>query len=650
MPTRLVTFYRALGRFDKFSLLALIFYVALRLAAPASLAALLLLLVVIVAAGVQLARLIRFLIRRSIWRLRNRLIVAYLFIAVVPICLIAVLTLLAGWMVIGQVAVYLVSSELERRHAELRFPIRGLFDPRQENREEALKRAAFFTTRRFPALEIVVSDKGKLLRYPETSSLLPPPAGWKDTSGVVVKDGRLYSWAHSSRNGAEATLIAPLSRDYLAELVPNLGEVSLGVGKTSERRTARMALPAGRENRKDYVPAPANRFDLEFAWPTSLTASVWEEPGSTIEGVLIIRSRVSAVLRAIFGNGVDMGDNFFFFFVSLSVLFLIVELIALFIGVSLTRTITSAVHELYEGTLRVKEADFSHRIPVRGGDQLAELSTSFNIMTENLGRLIVVAKEKERMQSELEIAREVQNQLFPKSIPELNTLELAGACDPARMVSGDYYDFQSLDEHSVALAIGDVAGKGISAALLMAAIQSIMRTQLSSGMAIAAAAGNGHSHPVFSTSQLVSVLNKQLYANTAPEKYATFYLGLYDEPSATLTYTNAGHLSPFLVRGANIERLEPTGTVVGAFPFSRYREQRVAMQKGDLLVAFTDGIVEPENEYGEMFGEDRLGDMLIKLNGRESGEIIAEVMEAVRRWTGTPELQDDMTLLLVRRI
>src|SRR6185295_16697719 len=165
-------------------------------------------------------------------------------------------------------------------------------------------------------------------------------------------------------------------------------------------------------------------------------------------------------------------------------------------GVSLTRTITRAVHNLYEGTERVKVADFSHRIEVQGNDQLAELGRSFNRMTENLERLILVEKEQERLKSEIEIAREVQGQLFPRSAPAMKTLELAGVCHPARMVSGDYYDFVLAPDSTVAVAIGDVAGKGISAALLMAAIQSIMRTQLSSGVAVEAAvasraSGNG---------------------------------------------------------------------------------------------------------------------------------------------------------------
>jgi sigma-B regulation protein RsbU (phosphoserine phosphatase) len=279
---------------------------------------------------------------------------------------------------------------------------------------------------------------------------------------------------------------------------------------------------------------------------------------------------------------------------------------------------------------------------VQGNDQLAELGASFNTMTENLGRLIVVAKEKERLESELEIAREVQNQLFPKDVPFTKTLELKGMCNPARMVSGDYYDFMPLPNNSLAFAIGDVAGKGISAALLMATIQSTMRTQLSMT--------NGSAPQSFSTSYLVSNLNRQLYATTAPEKYATFYFAMYDESNHALTYTNAGHLSPMLLRGPDLRMLDSTGTVVGAFPFAKYDEKTITLEQGDVLLAYTDGVTEPENVYGEMFGEERVKDLLIKYAQADSSELIARAMEAVIQWTGSSELQDDMTMVVMRRL
>jgi sigma-B regulation protein RsbU (phosphoserine phosphatase) len=186
-----------------------------------------------------------------------------------------------------------------------------------------------------------------------------------------------------------------------------------------------------------------------------------------------------------------------------------------------------------------------------------------------------------------------------------------------------------------------VAGKGISAALLMATIQSAMRSQLSTS--------NGSGLIAFAGA-MVSNLNRQLYATTSLEKYATFYFAMYDESTHALTYTNAGHLPPMLLRGSDIQTMDSTGTVVGAFPFATYEEKTVPLEHGDILLAYTDGIVEPENVYGEVFGEDRLKDLLLKYARADSSELIARTMEAVVHWTGSSELQDDMTMVVARRI
>jgi sigma-B regulation protein RsbU (phosphoserine phosphatase) len=144
-------------------------------------------------------------------------------------------------------------------------------------------------------------------------------------------------------------------------------------------------------------------------------------------------------------------------------------------------------------------------------------------------------------------------------------------------------------------------------------------------------------------------LNQQLYAYTSAEKFATFCLGVYDGQTGMLAYTNAGHPPPILIRGGDGLRLETNGTVVGAFPYSEYGESRVELKSGDLLVCFTDGITEPENEYGEMFGEDRLTELLLKHSRRKPAEIIEAVFAAARQWTSSPDAQDDMTMLIARK-
>jgi len=150
--------------------------------------------------------------------------------------------------------------------------------------------------------------------------------------------------------------------------------------------------------------------------------------------------------------------------------------------------------------------------------------------------------------------------------------------------------------------------------------------------------------------RVVSELNKQLYAHTAPEKYTTFFLGLFDELTGALTYTNAGHLPPILIRKDSVSMLDINGTVVGAFPFSAYEESKVMLEPGDLLVCYSDGITEPENAYGEMFGEERLIDIVKRSRNQEDSAIIGGIIDAVRNWHAADEMPDDMTLLIARRL
>ncbi|MGD0360431.1 MAG: SpoIIE family protein phosphatase [Bryobacteraceae bacterium] len=649
MAARLASFYRKLGRLEKVFIILVVLAVLLAYALPASFIGLMVSLAAWVTGFVVAIRLARTGVKKLIWRLRNRLIVAYAFIAMVPIALILALVLVSAYGLTGQIAIYLINSELDRRTTILKGSAAAILEAPAEHRPEVILRTQDFNQRFFPATEILVRDGG-VYRYPPSSAISAPPPAWKDANGIIVKDAQLYSWANLHSGGTEVVILAPLSQEFLSSLLPGIGQINFRDFSEADgglRSTPAGTAPAAR------IPPKNNFLDMQVNWGSLVPVAFWNSPGSrNNKGLLLVHTRMSAVLGTVFGNNISLGDMEYgqviwgAFLVTVT-LFLIVELVSLVIGVSISRTITSAVHELYVGTRRIKEGDFSHRIPVGGNDQLAELGASFNTMTENLARLIVVAKEKERLESELEIAREVQSLLFPKNVPDLKTLTLTGVCNPARVVSGDYYDFMRVGS-SVAFAIGDVAGKGISAALLMASIQSTMRMQLTAE--IPTVAGNGGSPHALSPAVMVSRLNKLLYANTAAEKYATFYFALYDEKTQNLTYTNAGHLQPILLRKGVPELLEVTGTVVGAFPFSLYEERNIRLDSGDVLVAYTDGMIEPENEYGEMFGEQRLTDLLAKNVDRESPEIIARVMEAVLQWSGdAAELSDDMTMLVARR-
>ncbi len=541
----------------------------------------------------------------------------------------------------GQIAVYLATSELERRLDFLRNSAANLLRIPPAQRQNALNGFGQFFAQQIPGVEMILVDT-EIRRFPQNATVNLP-----DAQGVVALNGEYHAWVNLFSADSRLSILVPLSREYLSNLVPGLGEISFisfDDGGSGERRRIRLRSDSGirrsAANLTIRVPAALNRFDLEIFGGARLDVAEWDRPGSHIGALFGVRSRMSEVLKVLFSQKADWDNSYaIVMLTALGIAFLVVEMISLAIGISLSRTITLAVHNLYEGTQRVMEGDFSHRIRLKGRDQIAALGQSFNRMTENVERLLEVAKEKERYEAELSIAREIQAQLYPRTVPESDFLFLTALYKPARMVSGDYYDYRRVGPDKVAVAMGDVAGKGISAALLMATIQSAFRARLHRSV----------SEGGLQTADIVSELNLHLHANTPAEKFATFFLGIYDESNSTLSYTNAGHLPPILVRNGKTQRLEVDGMVIGAFPFAKYGTSTVQLEPGDVVIWFTDGISEPENEYGEMFGEDRLIELILKNAGRGDKELVSTIIEAVEKWTGSPELQDDMTLLVARR-
>ncbi|MFN0100480.1 MAG: PP2C family protein-serine/threonine phosphatase [Bryobacteraceae bacterium] len=596
-------------------------------------------------------RWIRRLVRHAIWRLRNRLLLSYVFIAVVPILLLAILGLFGAWALSGQVAVYLVTQEFQQDLDSLHASASAMLRAMEDSTGPQPGRLLGFLSTRFPGIEILLHNgKTEVLRSPESSKLQHPVDETVEVSSAVLKDGLLFSGVHLHGNGRQVTFLLPIRKSYLQSLIPNLGEITL-VDLVSDASSGRVRMDlhqqrietAAAEFLSARAIAPAvNMFDYQVLWGMPIGVYVWDQPKQERKALLGVHTRISQVFRVIFSQKADWDQPWLIYlFYLLAISFLLVELIALCIGISITRTVTRAVHYLYESTERVQAGDFTYRIPVKGNDQLANLGQSYNMMIENLDRLLKVAKEKERLQADLDIAKEVQEQLYPRSVPLVEGLQITALLNPAKSVSGDFYDYQKIDARYCAIALGDVAGKGISAALLMANIQSAMRAQLRFVQ---------ERQSEVCTSAIVSQINKHLAANTTTEKYATFFFSVYDESTGELVSTNAGHLPPILLRGAEVRRLDVNGMVVGIFPHAQYDSSRITLEKGDLLLLYTDGITEPENEYDEMFGEERLIETVQRVAAKSNQEILREVFDAVNQWTFAPETADDMTMMIIRRV
>ncbi len=657
---------RLLGKSGIAFLITLVFYFLFSFTGRDGLAALCIL--ILIPPGAILAlRGFRWFRRNFLWSLRDRLLVVYGLIGVLPILLLFALVAIGAWALMNELALYLASSALDRRFEAVNAAVETMRRVPVRERAAAAPNIARAFSNSISGITFYFKDESGVHHYPLDAPAVEVPPGWKNVSGLVVLNKHFYAWAHRIDTDNEISALAPLSNETVENLVPHLGIIALTEthvprAQDGEDASAGPVVLRGAEVKGKYnfdiktssqgltsrIPPAVGRFDVPVFIPTTLPHFHLDTPNKTYDSVLFVYSRPSAVLRTFFSGSEEIRGFLFDSLVIIAILFLVLELFAVMIGLSLARRITRSVNQLYDGTRRVIHGDFRQRIPVRDHDQLGELSESFNQMTGNLERLLVVEKEKERLQTEIEIAREVQGQLYPKEAPPSCGLKLTVRCDPARMVSGDYYDYQEIGTGKLAFAVGDVAGKGISAALLMATLHASLRAQISQYQPTRE---NECTHaPELSAARLVSALNKQIYAHTSPEKYATFFFALFDEPTRTLTYTNAGHLSPLLFRNGDVLPLDSNGTIVGAFPLAVYDESCLILNPGDLLVCYTDGITEPENAYGEMFGEERLIDLVHKHADRQDHEIVAIVLEAVRSWTGTPELHDDMTLLLAREV
>jgi len=630
---------------------------------------------------------------KALWRLRNRLIVTYVFIGFIPLVLLVSLAFGSFYLFAGQFATFIITtglnSELGSLSAANSTIARHL--SAQIQREPAAWTASLGslhqTDKHWANRQICVWLNQKMVfnsSPPDIAAPAVPPHMKTSFRGVVRDHDKLFLRVLEAVPVSEGnlTVISSEPVDQLLEgLAANLGEITLYEGLSLQKvdRTdpgpVRGTQVLAGDNKKvvldtskakptfssGTIPPPTRTLDRGVLFPTSVPVTDWENGDTGNPIGITVQTRVSKLYERLFAAQGDFAPAVEFFLLIAVIIFGIIELLAIWIGTQLTRTVTGAVAQLDEGTKHVNRGDFSHRIPVRSNDQIATLANSFNSMTASLEELIEEQKQKQRLENELVIAQEVQAQLFPHEGVQLASLEVHGFFRPARTVSGDYYDFLTLDSDRLILAVGDISGKGISAALLMATIHSAVRALSMQDVPVLrepAAVGAAVSSDVMlasglrgldvSPSALLALLNHQLYESTPPEKYATLFLGIYNGAERKLTYSNGGHLPPIIMsEDGSIRRLECGGTVVGLFDQRSYSEDSVELRRGEIFLAYTDGVTEPENDFGE-FGEQRLIDLL-----RENRELplprISEIVTAaVDDWIGANEQPDDITLVLAR--
>ena len=623
-------------------------------------------------------RLVFLVQRRLLWRVRRKLILSYIFIGVVPALLILGFFLLGGWAVAGTVGAYV---------------FRDGYDEVTKN-AQLLAEAAAAEIGRVPrtteeTIERVQRNGAASLRYP-TLSIAFIPAG--SNSPPAVARG---PWEHL-RGSAEKFPSAPEWVRSRADGFTGTTSVSHVDSPNDPELVIRALRPAGR------MPSPVGWVIVDLPLDGTMMTRLFEETGVKAGAVKLVRpnadgtvtgapdDRTSGIAPSSFsllgttvsrfdtndwttGNvlratvalsfstgdlferlsdaqsmevgGVTLGDAIRGVLVVVAVLFLIIELAALVMGLALARSITSSIHELFMGTERVRQGDFTHRISIGTKDQLGELAGSFNQMTGSIENLLQTAAEKKRMQEELRIARQIQMSLLPRGPLDMPGLSVTALCVPAREVGGDYYDFFPLGHDRLGVLIADVAGKGTSAALYMAELKGLVMSL---------------SQIYQSPRQLLIEANRILSENLDSRSFITVTYAVLDLAKGVMTYARAGHTPLIFLSGKALptgaaQVLIPNGMVLGlridgaTAKFNELlEEEQILLDVGDVIVFYTDGITEAMNQASDLFGESRLSRLIEEHGHLESGELRERILREIEAFVGTADQHDDMTMILMK--
>ena len=593
---------------------------------------------------------------RLLWSLRNRLIVAGLFIALVPVLLLVLLAVRSAGILYSQLASYLLYEDVQRRKdmlsdiAEHIAAAHGTLPAsvsEAESERILAAQAHLVHDRELPDLKIEFSSDASLLRNIASDRQFFAGLLQEGDSLSIISIRAIQE----PRGARIVTLRVPVTSDFLATIAPDLGAIQLNLMRRYSGGPRQGVLyttdSGGQYETIRRLPARNRSLQPALLWidsPVDVVSrldSTYVRPDGTVDPVhpvlAVFNARPSQLSSRMFSSLGELRNTYLIAFVLILIAFFVIWSAALATGLVLTRQITKAVDELYRATQYVQAGDLSHRVRIERRDQLGVLGESFNLMTGSISGLIEEQKQRQRLENEISIAREVQDQLFPRALPKVPGVEIEAICKAARAVSGDYYDFIQLSPTHLAIAIADISGKGISAALLMASLQAALRSQV---------LVDGSEH--MSTAELVSRLNKHLVRNTGDDRFATFFIAVYDSATRNLRYTNAGHLPSFLFCKDSALHLDKGGMVLGVLEDYCYEEGVVVVAPDSLLVGYSDGLVEPENVYGEEFGIRRLQQAAVHVQGAAPQVVAESLMNAAEEWAGTPEQADDMTVIVAR--
>ena len=652
-------------------------------------------LAVVVGGGYLFARLLLWMRRRLLWRVRRKLILSYVFVGLVPSLLIVTFFLLAGLLLFRNVASYLVQTRFDGHAEQARFLAQtALLDVQRAATPDAVRdtldRLQATGAARYPFLSMALVPARHVtcppaLRAPNGArtppGTLPVTAGpWTHTPAPaslpswVTCDGVARVMAYDAATDAERSdgesdlrLVAravalPATQAPSWAIVLDLPiaavveqrvqeETGIQLGRMGDVRTDDTVPVSARGSALDArPPAPVVNGiadQLLRRWIVMVEPLDWATGKSSNVSIELSLHPLQIYRRLATKSplGGLMSNVLLLLLLVVAGLFLVIQAVALVLGLTLARQITGAVHDLFTGTEHLRNRDFTHVIPVRARDQLGELADSFNLMTGEVTRLLIDVAQKERLEQEFATAREIQMKLLPQGPLTVPGLSVSAYCEPAREVGGDYYDCFPVDDDVVGFLIADVSGKGVGAGLYMAQLKGLVLSL-----------ARQHRSP----RDLLIAVNRVLVDHLDGRSFITMSYVVVDLRRQVMTYARAGHCPMIVAPGARggvqppVKLLAPDGLVVGltlddgTLFESLLEEVTVPLAPGDLFLLFTDGMSEMMNPAHDCFGEARLGEIAGEHREVPLDELADRLVSEVRAFGAGAGQHDDMTMLLLR--
>lgn len=572
---------------------------------------------------------IRYLLRRLFWRVGRRLFLSYVLIGVLPFLLMTVLMIVVAFMVAGVMSQAALRGE---RQASL-------------GQMESWSLEYALTGKKpgnaLPTLEIHDTKD-------ESGADLPEWLKQSTSSGMVWRHSQPLLVSSRQYGSRSIVFVQPLDQNW-AEWLEDKGGMIVSyqepAGRDKNDKVGRTHIRYRGRNYED-VDVESGRLDSfvrrawgwdRVVWGDVTDLSDWETGQVVTDKELL--TLISNPIRNLFQFYFGSADGGYLRYlvqciIALTVMLLLIYMLAAAFAAVLIFSISRAVNRIEKGTKAVERGDFSYRIAMKQRFQLGEMAQSFDRMTESIASLLAKVAEKERLQSEIDIAASIQRNLLPREGPHFHGVSFSAHFEPTASIGGDYYDVFNLDKSRLAVVIGDVSGHGLSTGLVMAMVKAAITTLVEQGT---------------DETSIFTRLNDLVHRSTERRAFMTLGFTIFDLDRGTIRHTNAGHLYPYVLRrGAPPFAIECPSLPLGIRPAIMAQTMEIDLREGDAVVYLSDGIVEAQDERGDPFGFDKLESLLSQLDDRSTAAIQDAILAAVAMHSGTRPADDDRTVMVLR--